>query len=73
MNRYIKITIFTLVCFCFNINNMFYACDQIPIPVISFDPNVFYVVSGQTPIALSSNSYDPDDGSPYGNDNGTAE
>ena len=70
MNRYIKITIFTLVCFCFNINTM-YACDQDPIPVITSNPSAYKIfMNVSNSRTFNSNSYDPDDGDPQGSNNG---
>ena len=70
MNRYKTISLFTLVCSCI-INNA-YANITLPIPVITSDPNAFTLYMGidEYPIRFDSNSYDPDNGEPYGNNNG---
>lgn len=68
MNRYIKITIFTLVCFCININKM-YACDQYPIPVMTSVPDVnklYVALNDELTFTFGNNSYDPDNGTDPG-------
>ena len=62
MSKFIKITLFTLVCICININNKTFACDEVPIPYFYSDPNIHTIFMRlDESILFTNNSYDPDD------------